>query len=216
MNISNKFWALSTGVAIALFGGASANAGGSTQTSEMHNFSDASVIANTEATLVRLDGGVHVTIDTAGLTPGHAVTAWFVVFNSPENCSGGECGEDDIFTLDGDGKFVLNADGSPPMNMDGLEAANISVLRAAGIIIDDSGRSRFMGSLVVGDVSEAIFGGGLVDTHLAEVHIVIRDHQEAITGSANEMVNSLNGGCADEFPNAPCEDLQFAVFKPAS
>ena len=160
-----------------------------------------------------MGGGVHVTIDTVGLAPGHAVTAWFVVFNSPENCSSGECGEDDIFILDGDGKFVLNADGTPPMNMDGIKGANISVHRAAGIIIDESGRSVFMGSLVVGDLSEAIFGGGLVDAHVAEIHLVIRDHQTAISGSANEMVNTINGGCEGYFPNVPCEDLQFAVFK---
>ena len=205
--------AISTGFAMALFGGTAVLSSSSTQSSVMHNFSDASVIDGTEATLIRLDGGVHITIDTVGLSPGHAVTAWFVVFNNPENCSGGECGEDDIFILDGDGKFILNADGTPPVNMDGIKAANISVHRAAGIIIDDSGRSVFMGSLVVGDVSEAIFGGGLVDTHVAEVHIVIRDHKDVIADSANDMVNSLNGGCPGDFPNAPCEDLQFAVFK---
>jgi hypothetical protein len=70
-----------------------------------------------------------------------------------------------------------------------------------------------MGSLVVGDVSEAIFGGGLVDTHVAEIHIVLRDHQGVVGGSADEMVNTINGGCPGDFPNAPCEDVQFAVFK---
>jgi len=216
MKYSKTLSMIIAGVTMGLISSGAAIADGSTQTSAMHNFADQSVIANTEATLVRLEGGVHIKIDTVGLTPGHAVTAWFVVFNSPEKCSGGACGEDDIFILDSDGKFVLNADGSPPMNMDGVKAANISVHRAAGIIIDDGGSAVFMGSLVIGDVSEAIFGGGLLDTHVAEVHIVIRDHQEAISGSANQMVNSINGGCAKDFPNVPCEDLQFAVFKPSS
>ncbi len=212
MKNSTKFMAFFTGIAIALFGGVSAYAGGATQTSEMHNFADASVIANTEATLVRMGGGLHVTVDTAELTPGHAVTAWFVVFNSPGNCSGGECGENDIFNLDGEGEFILNADGSPPMNMDGIGASNISVHRAAGLIIDVGGTAQFMGSLVVGDVSEVVFGGGLVDAHLAEVHIVLVDHQGTIAGKTDEMVNSLTGGCADEWPNEPCTDVQFAVF----
>jgi hypothetical protein len=127
MKTSNKMVAMVAGLAAVILGGASAFADSSTQTSMMHNFLDASEIGGTEATLIRMNGGVHVTVDTVGLTPGNAVTAWFVVFNSPENCSGGECGEDDIFMLDGDGKFILNSDGTPPVNMDFITAANISV-----------------------------------------------------------------------------------------
>lgn len=216
MNISDKFTAIAAGTAIALFSGISANAGGAMQTVAMHDFADASVISNTDATLLRMGGGLHVTVNTVGLMAGHAVTAWFVVFNSPENCSDGECGENDIFNLDSAGDFVLNADGSPPMNMEGIGAANISVHRAAGLIIDVGGNAQFMGSLVVGDVSEAVFGGGLVDAHVAEVHIVLVDHQEAIPGSTDAMVNSLTGGCSDVWPNEPCTDVQFAVFKHGS
>lgn len=213
MSISNKLIAISAGFAMTLFGGTAAFSSSSMQSSVMHNFSDATVIEGTDVTLSRMDGGLHVTVNTVGLVPGNAVTAWFVVFNSPENCSDGECGENDIFNLDGDGNFITNADGSPPMNMDGIEGSNISVHRAAGLIIDVSGEAQFMGSLVVGDVSEAVFGGGLVDTHVAEVHIVLVDHQETIPGKTDEMVNSLTGGCADEWPNEPCKDTQFAVFK---
>jgi hypothetical protein len=213
MKISDKFTAIVAGLAIALFGGVSANAGGAHQTSSMHNFSDASIIPNSEAELTRMGGGIHVTIDTVSLTAGHALTAWFVVFNSPENCSDAECGENDIFNMDDAGGFVLNSDGSPPMNMDGIGAANISVHRADGLIIDVDGSAKFMGSLVVGDLSEVLFGGGLVDAHTAEVHIVLRDHGAAISGSTDEMFNGINGGCSGAWPNEPCTDVQFAVFK---
>jgi len=213
MKNSNKFVAISTGIAMAFLGGISAMAGDSTQSSAMYDFSDASAIAGTKATLTRMGGGVHVTIDTVGLTPGNAVTAWFVVFNSPENCSGGVCGEDDIFNIDGDGKFILNTDGTPPMNKDRIGAADISVHRADGLIVDVGGNAQFQGSLVVGDVSEAIFGGGLVDANLAEIHVVLRDHQAAIGGKTDEMVNNINGGCSGDWPNEPCEDVQFAVFQ---
>lgn len=216
MRISDRFTAIVAGTAIALLSGVSANAGGAHQTSSMHNFADASIIPNTEAELTRMGGGLHATINTVGLTAGNAVTVWFVVFNNPENCSGGECGENDIFNIDGAGEFVLNADGSPPMNMDGIGAANISVHRADGLIIDVGGNAQFMGSLVVGDLSEAIFGGGLVDAHVAEVHLVIRDHGAAISGSTDEMVNGINGGCSGSWPNEPCTDLQFAVFQHAN
>jgi hypothetical protein len=216
MKNSDKFTAIAAGLAIALFGGVSANAGGAHQTSSMYNFSDASIISNTEAELTRMGGGLHVTVNTVGLTAGHAVTAWFIVFNSPENCSDAECGENDIFNFDGAGDFITNSDGSPPMNMDGIGAANISVHRADGLIIDAGGNAQFMGSLVVGDVSEAVFGGGLVDAHLAEVHILLVDHQEAIPGSTDAMVNSMTGGCSDLWPWDPCADAQFAVFKHGS
>jgi len=213
MKISDRFTAIAAGAAIALFGGVSANASGAHQTSSMYSFADASIIANTEAELTRMGGGLHVTVNSVGLTAGNALTAWFVVFNSPENCSDAECGENDIFNMDDAGGFILNADGSPPMNMDMIEAANISVHRADGLIIDVDGNAQFMGSLVVGDVSEAVFGGGLVDANVAEVHIVLRDHGAAITGSTDEMVNALSGGCSEAWPNEPCTDVQFAVFK---
>jgi hypothetical protein len=214
MNIIKSLTAVSMGLTLSLFSSVSAPAGESSQSSPMHNFSDASEISNSQASLIRMKGGVHFTVDTVGLTPGNAITAWFVVFNNPDNCSG-ECDEGDIFILDADGKFILNSDGSPPMNMDGIGAADISVHRADGLIIDADGKAQFMGSLVVGDVSEAIFGGGLVDTDVATIHIVIRDHQAAISGSTDEMINTVNGGCPGDFPNAPCEDIQYAVFEPA-
>ena len=216
MKISNKFTVIAAGAAIALLGGVSANAGGAHQTSSMYSFADASVIPNTEVELTRMGGGLHITVNTVGLAAGNALTAWFVVFNSPKNCSDAECGENDIFNMDDAGGFVLNADGSPPMNMDMIGAANISVHRADGLIIDVDGSAQFMGSLVVGDVSEAVFGGGLVDAHLAEVHILLVDHQDAIPGSTDAMVNTMTGGCSDAWPWEPCEDSQFAVFKHGS
>jgi hypothetical protein len=50
----------------------------------------------------------------------------------------------------------------------------------------------------------------------AEIHLVLRTHKEAIPGKIDEMIYSMNGGCADEWPNEPCEDLQFAVFLPSA
>jgi len=185
------------------------------QTETMHRFSDKSVVANAQANLTRMDHGIYMTVDTVELTPGDAVTAWFVVFNKPKNCSGGECGEDDIFNLDGNGKFIDNADGSPPMNKDGIEAAAISLHRADGLIIDTDGAANFRGHLPIGDTTEAVFGSGLMDAYSAEVHAVIRTHQKPVPGKASEMVSSMNGGCSADWPNEPCEDLQFAVFKPA-
>ena len=184
------------------------------QTNTVHWFSDASEVDGADATLVRMEHGLSMVLNTVELTPGNAVTVWWVVFNAPEECSDGVCGEDDIFNLDEDGELILNEDGSPPMNMDGIGAAQISAMRADGHVIDEGGAALFQGHLPVGDASEAAFGPGLLDAMAAEIHLVVRDHGPAIPGEVDAMINSLNGGCADEFPNEPCTDVQFVVFAP--
>lgn len=181
----------------------------------VHNFADASVIEGAEAVLHRMDHGVQMTLDTSGLTEGNAVTVWWVIFNAPENCSDMACGEDDIFNIDDDGEFILNDDGSNPMNMDGIGGAQISALRADGHVIDEGGAAFFQAHLPIGDTTEAIFGSGLLDSStVAEIHLVVRDHGAAIPGETDAMINSINGGCADSWPNEPCTDVQFAVFAP--
>jgi quercetin dioxygenase-like cupin family protein len=180
----------------------------------MHNFADASVVAGASAVLKRMNYGVSTSVETAGLEPGEALTMWWVVFNRPENCSDGECGENDIFNMNADGEFVLNDDGSPPFNWDGIGASKISVNYADGHVIDDSGAASFRGQLPIRDTSRAILGGpGLTDPMGAEIHLVLRSHGQSMSGKVDEMITTINGGCSDDWPNAPCEDVQFAVFK---
>ncbi|MHA1553471.1 MAG: hypothetical protein ACTSU0_03570, partial [Alphaproteobacteria bacterium] len=116
----------------------------------VHKFPDAAVVEGAEAALMRMDHGVSVTLDTVGLTAGDAVTMWWVIFNEPQNCSDGECGENDVFNLDADGKFILNDDGSPPFNGAGHEAAQISVNYADGHVIDMGGAATFLGQFPAG------------------------------------------------------------------
>ena len=66
----------------------------------------------------------------------------------------------------------------------------------------------------MGDTSRALFGPGLLDTMKAEIHMVLRSHQQAIPGQVDAMTYTMNGGCAAEFPNSPCELPQFAIFMP--
>ena len=185
------------------------------QNTTVHHFEDQSVIDHADAKLTRMDHGVSVRLHTHELTPGDAVTLWYVVFNTPAGCAGA-CGEDDVFHMDAEGKFVENGDGTPPFNLDAHEKTGLSILRADGVIIDADGKAEFRGHLPVGDVTEAIIGDGLLDTLNAEVHVVVRSHQQVQPGIASEMITSINGGCNSEWPNAPCADLQFAVFMPAS
>lgn len=192
------------------------SAGGMKQTTTMHRFEDLSIVENAKAELTRMDHGIYMNVQTNDLAPGHVVTMWYVVFNNPEMCSGGECGEDDVFNLNADGSFILNDDGSPPMNKDAWEAIKLSLLRADGLIVGSDGTAEFRGHLPVGDTTEAIAGPGLLDAMKAEVHAVLRDHMKPTPELQNAMLNSMNAGCGEVFPNEPCVDPQFAVFNPAN
>jgi hypothetical protein len=46
--------------------------------------------------LDRADEGIATKVRTRA-RPGHAHTLWYAIFNAPENCSDGVCGDDDVF-----------------------------------------------------------------------------------------------------------------------
>ena len=216
MKLAQRLGAVSALLAVFAFGNASnigANAEGMETETTVHFFEDASEVKDGAAVLTRLKNGVAMSLSTVNLKPKDAVTIWWVVFNEPTMCSDNECGENDIFNLDADGEFILNDDGSPPINGAGVEAADISILRADGHVIDSTGAALFRASLASGDASEAIVGGGLQKPMTAEVHLVVRTHGPAIAGKVDSMIYEFNGGCEGAFPNPPCSDVQFAVFK---
>lgn len=217
MNWTQRIGAASALLAALAFGSAfsgNVNAEGMETETTVHLFEDASVVKDGAAVLTRLKNGVAMRLSTVDLNPKDAVTVWWVVFDEPTMCSDNECGENDIFNLDSDGKFILNDDGSPPVNGAGVEAAQITVLRADGHVIDESGTAQYSSRLPIGDVSEALFGGGLQNPLSAEIHLVVRTHGPAIPGKVDSMLYGVNGGCEGAFPNPPCSDVQFAVFKP--
>lgn len=208
----SRVWAPCALVAIPL--AVSAGSEMNQQDTTMHFFSDQSVVEAAKAKLSRLEEGVYSVVATKDLEPGHAVTMWWVVFNRPDLCSDGECGEDDVFNLDQNGEFVLNADGSPPMNMEMIEKVGISAIRADGRVVAPDGSATYKAFLPVGDTSDAAFGEGMIDASKAEIHLVLRDHMAPSADKLSEALNSINGACDAEWPNAPCDDVQFAVFKP--
>ena len=217
MKLAQRIGAASALLAVFAFGNAisvGANAEGMDTETTVHFFEDASEVKDGAAVLTRLKNGAAMRLSTVNLKPKDAVTVWWVVFNEPAMCSDNECGENDIFNLDADGDFILNDDGSPPINGAGVEAAQISVLRADGHVIDESGAARFSSRLPIGDTSEALFGGGLQKPMSAEIHFVVRTHGPAIPGKVDSMLYTVNGGCEGAFPNPPCSDVQFAIFKP--
>lgn len=183
------------------------------QTGEMTAYSDMAVVDGSSASLARMEHGLYADVETSGLTAGDAVTLLWVLFNDPAQCSDGACGGDDIFNM-AEGKVVPDPDGSAPMNTSGIEAAKVSLLRADGRVVGEDGTVALRSHLPIGDTSEAAFGPGLIDPKTAEVHLVIRSHGPNQPDLTSEMLNTINGGCAKEWPNAPCRNAQFVAFKP--
>lgn len=167
-------------------------------------FSDFSVIPGSWSSLMTNDSGAHMTIKTSELTPGDAITVWWVVSNNSElrrhpipDPDGGPdlsaCGEGDLPL--------------PPFSGD--PATETSALHAAGHVIGGSGKGNFAGHLAVGDVSDALFGPGLLYPETAEIHLIVRGHGQAIPGLVHDQIHTVDGGCGINL----CEDLQFSVFQ---
>lgn len=152
-------------------------------------------------------------------TPGHAVTVWYVIFNTPEACLGGVCTPYDLF-VDGD---MANG-----FNFEQINATRASVLYGGdGDVVNAGGRLALDASLAVGEVPTgsvpvaigdvadgALVPGpvtGLEDAQAAEVHIVLQDHGQAHTDAA-QLESQLTGFMTECNPD--CVDVQFAVHLP--
>lgn len=154
-------------------------------------------IEGTRARLVTNDNGARLQVQTSGLTPGHAVTAWWVIFNYPENCSDGVCGGDDAFP--------------PPGNL----AAGASVSFATGHVIGGKGKGNFGAHISAGG-DAAPWPVGLLEPRTAEYHFILRDHGPAIPGIVNQQISTAGGGCNNFPPFAgdyTCQDIQGAILK---
>ena len=165
-------------------------------TAPMRTFPAGVELAGTSS-LVRTDQGISTTVRATGLTPGHASTIWFVVFNDPGACSDGICDVQD----------VLANRGVPAVRF------------GAGHVIGESGQANFGGHLAVGNTGGppcaagpalGSCGPGLLDARTAVVHMVIRTHGAAIPELVSDQISSFNGGCP---PNA-CANVQFAEHRP--
>jgi hypothetical protein len=175
-------------------------------TGSVLDFGTLLVIDGASSRILRTPNGVHVSVTTHGLEPGHAYTLWIIPFNSPENCVGG-C---DVADLANPAALPTFAYGS-------------------GHIVGGGGKVTFSASLQEGDTSGFpqdlgdVFPGlepaakdlGLIDALSAEIHVVVRDHGPAIPGLVADQVGTFNGGCRVGQPNEGlCFDAQVAVHSP--
>lgn len=155
----------------------------------------AKAIPGTRSSYVATSESATMRITTQGLTPGEAVTSWWIIFNHPEFCSDGECGRDDVLPAPGN------------------ESAGVSVLWGDGVVVEDDGTAYFWDVLEVGDASNVNFGPGLTNPFGAEVHYVLRSHGPARQDVLEEQLSTINGGCDPEPPHEPCYDAQFSILK---
>lgn len=198
----------------------------------LHDFDSQQPLTGTFSMLERGDDEVATRIRTTG-SPGHALTIWYVLFNAPEHCNTGACGEDDLF---------VGGDPKNGFNTAQIEAARISVVFGGdGDVINPGGRVALDGGLAEGEVpsgpAQVVIGldadgalarqevtgavtTGLEDAQATEIHIVLQDH-----GPAHEdpelLESQLTGfrtACnptpaSDDPPEGSCDDVQFAVHK---
>ena len=163
-----------------------------------------------------------------------ALTLWWVIFNEPDNCVTNpgaveQCGEVDVF-----GQPFLDsiANGTPDPTLIAPNVdAGLAVIYATGGRTSRTGRIRLVASVYRSAVGEALnlAGPSLVDPMGlgrafdqtdAEVHLVVRDHGEAVDDDlSTQILNFLEPYCSD--PNLgwfagkrTCADVQFAVFGP--
>jgi hypothetical protein len=148
-------------------------------TSDVHWTWDPVTVLGTSM-LVRTENGISASLRSTGMTPGQAVTMWFVIFNYPEFCATSPCGPADI--------------PNPDVKFDGLYAA--------GHVIGGTGLANFGGHLPVGDPSGSLFveqgmpAVGLLNPLGAEVLLMLHVHGPAGTGQLlKSQISSFLGGC---------------------
>ena len=164
-------------------------------------------IEGADATLVTSPAGAAMALRSSGFTPGHAVTAWWVIITEPTLCEGVPCSGTDVLKRT---EFV-----SPVVTF------------ADGMVVDADGAVSFSGFLASGAVEGNWFGNRLDDPMTAEVHLVLNDHGPLIPEIAASMLASYRGGCRDDslpeaFPATAkgdgmpgpntCRLLQHAIF----
>ena len=158
--------------------------------------------------IFRTDDLVWTTLDTTGVPADYAISIWWVVFNNPELCSDGECGEDDL--------------GNPDVEADVL-------VGSGGKVVSDGDRQVFSSHIIAGDTSgsyneiwELGANFGLKNPFGAEFHVVLRSHGPAVPGKIWDQVSTIDGGCEvnlrfdEDVPDeeGECGDIQFVMHQP--
>ncbi len=184
------------------------------QTSQMGRFDEGHLPRTAEATLVRHEDHVEVTVNTRvggemfvvdPVNPpggfagsewrrGDATTLWFVLFNKPDACIDG-CGVDEVIAA-----------------LNGEDYAGVGLFYGAGSIAT-TGSWNTAAPLAEGDTTGLLIGEALADASATEIHVVVRSHGSARSLERADLTAALTsfaGGCDANV----CGDVQDAVFAP--
>lgn len=172
-------------------------------TSVVHLFSDGSIVGGSSSKLMTNDAGASMTLHTSGLTAGHPVTVWWVIFNKPEFCAGPSTGH----------PFRC---GITDLSNPKVEA---SVMFSAGHMIGGDGIGNYGAHLKAGDTSGCVTtpvvlpcGHGLTNPRGADIHLVVHDHGSV---SPDQISAAIHGFCPCTYPpdshGRTWRDIQFAV-----
>ncbi len=139
--------------------------------------------------LIRDKDSIYASITTKGLNPGWVYTAWFGIFNNPDQCATRPCSA---------------ADFANPAVMG-------SRLNFGGRLIGLDETATYSAYLGLEDTTGAFDGPGLLDPKHAEIHLVVRSHGPALMGPAfTDQLSLFNGGC----PPNMCMNVRASVHAP--
>lgn len=136
------------------------------------------VSVNGAGTLTRHANSIHLRVAMTGLDPSASYSAWYVIFNRPDQCAAGPgaCGEGDL--------------GNPDVRL--------GVLNAGGFVSSADGTGYFAGTLQTGKPPEGMCCfGRLMHGYKSEVHIVIQTHGPAVAGTVAAEISLPTG--TDQF-----------------
>ena len=184
------------------------------QTTDVLAFADLGDMG--QANLVRTSRGITATAKAHGI-PAGVYTMWWVAWNSPEGCATPyQCGEGDLFDPEGDTGLAIGYAGGSVVGHNGK--LTIAAHLREGENLRGFPYPEF------GAVGVSLTETSLVDSRHAEIHLVLRSHDERIPGMVGTQLRTFNGGCVydppingsepaygEPGPNT-CSDEFFAVF----
>lgn len=134
-------------------------------------------IDGTVAQLQVTPDGAAMHLASKDLTPGNAVTIWFVAVQNPELCEKNPCSP-------------FEAMGKPEMNT--------VAVNGGGTVVAEDGTVEVSAYLPVGMAETNLFETEFTEPETSEYHLVIHDHGPLIPELAADMLSSFRGGCTLE------------------
>ncbi len=161
------------------------------------------VVPGSISVVHRSEDGASTWITSPGFVPNTVVSAWWINFNNPENCTHPDLPH---------GWLCTGPDLADPATGGSYQFADSQIVKGRGRIVL---RAR----LAVGDTSGCASPSlpciGLTNPMGAEYHIALRTMGPVIPALLEEQLTTLNGGCGPGEPNAGlCANVQGAVHPP--